>query len=115
MKTSPVMLLGPSLSLLLLSGCSALGGGDDDGSRPQVVAAFYPYAYVAERVAGDNATVTNLTAPGLEPHDLELTPQQVAALTETDLVVYSRGFQPAVDEAVDQQAADRAFDVLTAV
>ena len=76
---------------------------------------FYPYAFLAERVGGDDVEVTNLTKPGGEPHDLELTPQQVGALSETDLVVYSPGFQPAVDEAVEQQAADRAFDVLSAV
>ena len=30
-------------------------------------------------------------------------------------MVYLHGFQPAVDEAVEQEAADRAFDVGTAV
>jgi zinc transport system substrate-binding protein len=86
------------------------------GTAPlDVTVGFYPYEFVAQRVGGDDVQVTNLTSPGAEPHDLELTPQQVAALSETDLVIYSRGFQPAVDEAVEQQAADRALDVLTAV
>jgi zinc transport system substrate-binding protein len=62
-------------------------------------------------VGGDAATVENLTEPGAEPHDLELTPQQVARLGEGDLVVYLEGFQPAVDEAVAQQAEDTSFDV----
>ncbi|MDQ3095855.1 MAG: metal ABC transporter substrate-binding protein [Actinomycetota bacterium] len=115
METPPATLLGLSLSPLLLAGCSALGGGDDSGSRPQVVAAFYPYAYVAERVAGENATVTNLTAPGLEPHDLELTPRQVADISEADLLVYEEGFQPAVDEAVDQSAEGTTLDVTDVV
>ncbi|HWG94382.1 MAG TPA: zinc ABC transporter substrate-binding protein, partial [Mycobacteriales bacterium] len=53
--------------------------------------------------------------PGAEPHDLELSPQSVAAVSEADLVVYSRGFTPALDETVDQQAADRAVDVLDLV
>ena len=102
---------------LALSACggdagtaSAAGAG-----RLQVAAGFYPYAFLAERVGGDDVEVTNLTKPGGEPHDLELTPQQVGALRSTDLVVTSPGFQPAVDEAVEQQAADRAFDVLSAV
>jgi len=80
-----------------------------------VTVGFYPYEFVAQRVGGDDVQVTNLTAPGAEPHDLELSPQQVAGLSETDLVVYARGFQPAVDEAVEQQAQDRALDVLSAV
>lgn len=80
-----------------------------------VAAGFYPYEFVAARVGGDDARVVNLTKPGGEPHDLELTPQQVGALAETDLVVYAKGFQPAVDEAVEQQAADAGLDVLAAV
>ena len=38
----------------------------------QVVTGFYPLQYVAQRVAGTHAEVTNLTSPGVEPHDTEL-------------------------------------------
>ncbi len=103
---------------LAVSACGGDGGStasaSDDGSLT-VAAGFYPYEFVAERVGGDRVQVTNLTKPGGEPHDLELTPQQVGRLAETDLVVYSAGFQPAVDVAVEQQASDRAFDVLSSV
>ena len=113
--TPPAALL---TAVLLLSACGGDGGSrasaSDDG-RLAVAAGFYPYEFVAERVGGEDVDVTNLTQPGGEPHDLELTPQQVGALADTDLVVYSRGFQPAVDEAVEQQTPDRAFDVLSAV
>lgn len=84
-------------------------------SRLAVSVGFYPYQFVTERVGGDDVVVTNLTQPGGEPHDLELTPQQVVGLSQADLVVYSRGFQPAVDVTVDQQASDNALDVLTTV
>lgn len=105
------------LVALLGTGC---GGGNDEPAadaqeRLDVTVGFYPYEFVAQRVGGDDVSVTNLTQPGGEPHDLELSPRQVAALQETDLVLYSQGFQPAVDEAVEQSASDRAFDVLTAV
>ena len=59
---------------------------------------------MAERIVGDHAAVTNLTHPGLEPHDLELTPGRPRRSTDADLVVYEKGFQPAVDDAVDQNA-----------
>lgn len=49
--------------------------------------------------------------PGQEPHDLELTPQQVASLEEADLVVYLKGFQPAVDKAVEQSGAKNKLDL----
>ena len=110
--------------LLLCLGLSACGGASDTdasatGATPaaegglRVATAFYPLEFLARRLGGDAVTVENLTAPGTEPHDLELTPQQVARLGEDDLVLYLEGFQPAVDEAVAQQASDAAFDVST--
>ena len=92
-----------ALSLALLAGSllSACGGGSQaDG--PRVVASFYPYAFVAEQVGGTHVEVDNLTSPGVEPHDVELKPKQVGAVQAADLVVFQRGFQSAVDDAVDQ-------------
>lgn len=100
-----------ALAGLLLSAC-----GDDDptasgGDGPTVAAAFYPLAFVTQQVAGEHATVDNLTQAGGEPHDLELTARQVGEISDADLVVYLGGFQPSVDEAVEQNAEDRAVDV----
>jgi zinc transport system substrate-binding protein len=90
------------------AGCAAQPAAGN--GRLQVVAAFYPLQYVVGQVGGDRVAVTNLVKPGAEPHDLELQPKQVAELGRADLVVYLRGFQPAVDEGVDQEAKDRSFD-----
>ena len=81
----------------------------------RIVAAFYPFQFVAQRVAGDHATVASLTEPGAEPHDLELTPRQVASLTTANLVIYEKGFQPAVDEAVAQSDNPEVIDTRTVV
>ncbi|MGJ6960687.1 metal ABC transporter substrate-binding protein [Streptosporangium sp. G11] len=83
--------------------------------KPAVTAAMYPLQWLAERVGGPDAAVTGLTEPGVEPHDLELSPVQVAGMEKTRLIVYIKGVQPAVDEAVEQHAADRAFDAATSV
>jgi zinc transport system substrate-binding protein len=85
---------------VLLAGCGQSGAADSDSGR-QAVAAFYPLAWVTERVAGDDWEVTNLTQPGGEPHDLELGISQTADLDEADVVVFQHEFQPAVDEAVE--------------
>lgn len=104
---------------LTATGLLALAGGacadTAQDATPGVVAAFYPLQFIAERVGGEHTTVTGLAPPGVEAHDLELTPSQVAEVAEADLVVYLPGFQPAVDEAVAAQAGDRAFDVTNAV
>lgn len=104
----------PALALVLAScGNASPGAGQDDGL--QVLTGFYPLQFVTERVGGDRVDVGVLTPPGAEPHDLELTPQDVAAVGEADLVVVlGGGFQPAVDEAVAQQAADTTLDVTPA-
>lgn len=106
-------LVALSLSLpLVLAGCSALGDESDDGL--QVATAFYPLQYAAERVAGDLAEVDNLTVPGKEPHDLELTVSETAVIVQADLVVFEGGFQPAVDDGIDQNATGTVLDVTTA-
>lgn len=91
------------LAAALLSAC---GGGDGDAGdgagdegHIEVVASFAPLAEVAQRVGGERVAVRNLTAPGAEPHDLELTPAAVDALEDADVVVVlGRGFQPAIEE-----------------
>lgn len=68
--------------------------------RLDVVAAFYPAAWAAERVGGRRVAVTNLTPAGAEPHDLELTPAQRDDIDRADVVlVMGSGFQPSVEKA----------------
>ncbi|WP_433617274.1 metal ABC transporter substrate-binding protein [Dactylosporangium sp. CA-139114] len=98
-------------ALVSLAGC-AVHEQPDDG-RLRVVAGFYPLQFVAEEIGGDRVAVENLTRAGAEPHDLELQPSQLAALEDADLVLYLRGFQPAVDEGADLQQKARTFDVST--
>jgi zinc transport system substrate-binding protein len=98
-------------AVLLLAGCGSDDGGSGAGDRLDVVAAFYPLEWAASRIGGDRIEVSSLTAPGAEPHDLELTPQDVAGVSDADLLVYLGGFQSAVDEAADSQAGDHAWDV----
>ena len=118
MRTAPLRLALALGVCLAAAGCSDSAASSGSGSAAGAVSAvvgFYPYEFVTARVGGDAVDVRNLTDPGGEPHDLELTPRQVGALAEADLVVYSAGFQPAVDEAVAQQAPDTALDVLSVV
>jgi zinc transport system substrate-binding protein len=112
-------LLASLLPLTAAAGCAAAGPANsvdaEQRGRLTIVAAFYPLQFVAQRVAGDHAEVTSLTQPGAEPHDLELTPRQVANLTTASLVIYQRGFQPAVDEAVVQSGNSELIDTSTVV
>ncbi|MFI7544885.1 metal ABC transporter substrate-binding protein [Actinoplanes sp. NPDC049599] len=97
------------------AGCGAKASGFSSDGRLDVVTAFYPLQFLSERIGAEAVTVTQLTKPGAEPHDVELNPRQVADISDAGLVVYLKGFQPAVDEAVAQEATDRALDVGSAV
>ena len=95
------------------SACAGVTGGSNDG-RLSVVAALYPLSFVVERVGGGRVQVTDLTPVGAEPHDLELSPTQVATLNDADLVVYlGSGFQPAVEDAVESLDGARKLDALS--
>lgn len=107
------------LGALLVSAACGTGNGNVGGAdRPgqlDIVVASYPFQFVAERLAGPYGTVRNLTEPGAEPHDVELTPRQVADIAGAELVVYERSFQPAVDAAVEQQDGKHILDTSTVV
>lgn len=106
--------LAAGLALATLTACGSDEDPAGDGGRLDVVVSFYPLQYVTERIGGSGVTVVNLTKPGVEPHDLELSPRDTAAVADADLAVYLKGFQPAVDDAIASQAADKAFDVAAA-
>ncbi|MBW3614357.1 MAG: metal ABC transporter substrate-binding protein [Actinobacteria bacterium] len=71
------------------------------------VAAVYPLAWLAERIAPD-AKVSLLTAGGAEAHDLDLTPRQRSAIEGSDVVLYvgDIGYQPQVEEAVKSASGE---------
>ena len=74
------------------------------------MASFYPLQFITQRIGGDAVRVSSLTRPGAEPHDLELTPRDVAHLQDSDLVVYLSGFQPAVDDGIEAAGPPATFD-----
>jgi len=111
MKIAPAARVGAAAATLvaplLLAGC-----GDDAsvGSGPRIVASLYPLQYVAERVAGDHAQVVNLTKPGQEPHDTELSIKQTAELGDASVVFYEKGLASVVDEAVASADPEHVVD-----
>ncbi len=105
---------GTLLAALVLVSCTR--SADDRTARgPSTVAAFYPLGWVADRVGGGHVDVDLLTAPGVEPHDLELSPQQVAQVADADVVLYEAGLQPAVDDVVEQEAEGTVVDAAEVV
>ncbi|MFJ6348808.1 metal ABC transporter substrate-binding protein [Streptomyces sp. NPDC092046] len=101
-----------TLGLVTLSACSGTSdaAGKGSGGKLDVVASFYPMQYLAEQIGGGHVAVDTLTKPGVEPHDLELKPKQIGELGEADVIVYLKGIQPAVDEAIAQAGVANTVD-----
>lgn len=107
----------------LLAGCAggagepAAEGTDAEGTDTgavRVVAAVYPLAFLAEAVGGSAVQVATLTPPGVEPHDLELTAEQVIAIKQADLILRVPGMA-AIDQAVAQNNPQAAVDLTAGV
>jgi zinc transport system substrate-binding protein len=99
-------------ALLLAAAC---GGGTKAPSNGlvQVAAAFSPIVEASSRIGDDRVDVINLTPPGVEPHDIELTPNQISAVLNADVLIYlGGGFQPAVEELVGRRGG-ASVDLLT--
>ena len=114
MSRSTRLAIGLLAVALLLSGCGSTSSSTGDGES--VVASFYPLAEAASRVGGDLVSVQNLTPPGVEPHDLELAPDDIEAISNADVIVYlGGGFQPAVEDALAEAEDAVTVDALNAV
>lgn len=91
---------------------AATGCGGEGDADVALVAAFHPLAYAMRQVAPANADVVDVTPPGAEPHDVQLSARDVERLGDAELVVYvGGGFQPAVEDAVSSRDG-RSLDVL---
>lgn len=106
----------------LISGCSNTpteptpAADSDTIPAVSLSASFYPIAFASAKVGGARVAVKDLTPPGAEPHDVELTPRDVDALNEADVVVFiSGGFQPSIEKAVAERASKNGdvYDVFS--
>ncbi|MFJ7246539.1 metal ABC transporter substrate-binding protein [Kitasatospora sp. NPDC098652] len=106
-----VAALAASMALTACGGSSSAQSAD---GKLNVVASFYPMEFLAQQIGKEHVSVTDLTAPGVEPHDLELTAKQVAGVQKADAILYLKGLQPTVDQAVDQSTSKHKIDATAA-
>lgn len=66
------------------------------GSEPiKIAVSFYPLAEFAQNVGGEKVSVVNIVPSGVEPHDFEPTPQDIAKVYSSQIFVYNgSGFDP---------------------
>ncbi|MBI2037649.1 MAG: zinc ABC transporter substrate-binding protein [Candidatus Magasanikbacteria bacterium] len=59
--------------------------------KPTIVTTFYPLADIAQNVSRKHMEVINITPAGVEPHDFEPTPQDLAKIYRAKLFILNGG------------------------
>jgi zinc transport system substrate-binding protein len=104
--------------LLMIPTLAACGNASSTSSDDALVvsAALYPIAEIVQRVGGDSVEVVNLTPPGTDAHDVELTAKQVQKLEESDAVFYfGDNFQPGTQKAITALSGVTSVDLFDSV
>jgi zinc transport system substrate-binding protein len=79
----------------------------DGTEKVQVVASFFPLYDFSRNVAGDRAEVSVMVPAGVEPHDWEPTPKNIADAETADLIVYNgAGFEEWISSINPKVAID---------
>src|SRR5262245_49058470 len=78
------------LGIIVVAGASLFGSArKSSNGKVQIVASFYPMAEFARHVGGSRVDVTTLVKPGVEPHDYEPSPQDMAKLHSARIFIYN--------------------------
>lgn len=114
---------------LAVAGCGSAKPSESNGSmnttdsqvtdtstatKLKIKTSFYPMHEFTRQVAGDLADVENLVPAGVEPHDWEPTPQDMAGIADADVIVYNgAGMESWIDQVLDS-VKDRDLKVIEA-
>ena len=60
-----------------------------DTEKIKIAASFYPFYEIANEIGGNNTIVTSVIPMGVEPHNWEITPQQISDIAEADMIIYN--------------------------
>lgn len=79
----------------------------DGTEKVKVIASFFPLYDFARNVGGDRADVSVMVPAGIEPHDWEPTPRNIADAENADLIIYNgAGFESWVSQVNAKNAVD---------
>ncbi|NEU60077.1 metal ABC transporter substrate-binding protein [Paenibacillus sp. ALJ109b] len=81
-------------------------------AKLNVEVSFYPMYEFTKNVAGDLANVHTLVPAGMEPHDWEPTPQDIASIEKADVLVYNgAGMESWIDQVTDSLSNSKLIQV----
>jgi zinc transport system substrate-binding protein len=72
-------------------------------NKLQMIASFYPLYFFAQQIGGDKANVMNITPAAAEPHDYELTTQDIVKIDQSKMLILNGGkLEPWGDKIRDE-------------
>ena len=74
--------------ILIAPGCRK---HEQPNGKLQVVTTLFPLYDFAKRIGGDQAQVSLLLPPGVEPHSFEPRPEDIVRVNHADLFIYTNG------------------------
>lgn len=85
------LLLSVFFSVIVLNGCSSQSPSDD---KISVVTSIYPIEFLVDQIAKSQVHLSNLVPAAAEPHDYELTPQDVNTIATSDVLIVNGVIEP---------------------
>ncbi|MDQ3717774.1 MAG: zinc ABC transporter substrate-binding protein [Thermoproteota archaeon] len=84
----------------------------NDIQKVRVIASFFPLYDFAKNVGGDRAEVSVMVPAGIEPHNWEPTPRDIADAENADMIVYNgAGFERWVSDINAKFAVDTSIGI----
>jgi zinc transport system substrate-binding protein len=94
---------------VLCTGCTVTPAAND--GTLHVSATIYPLKFLAEEIGKEHVTVDLLTPAGMEPHDFEPTPSDVASIRESAVFFRNGGIDSWADHLTSQGVSVRIADL----
>jgi zinc transport system substrate-binding protein len=100
-KQFGVVLIGVVIVLATLGAASLVASPADDSIELKVVTSFYPLAYLAERIGGENVTVSTLIPYNMEVHSWQPSASDILQADMADVFIYNgAGLEPWIENEI---------------
>lgn len=118
MKTTIIVAIAAAIAVAAAVAFSAMSGQNQptpsstETEKVQVVASFFPLYDFARHVGGEKAEVSVMVPAGIEPHDWDPTPMDIASAESADLIIFNgAGFESWVSDVNVRNAVDTSSGI----
>lgn len=110
-KLSPPLIILIAFTTILASSCT---NTQNATAKIQVATSFYPLYFFTQQIGGEKIEVINITPPGGEPHEYELTAQDIVRIENSTLLVLAGGGLESWGEKIQQNIDPQKTTILMA-